>query len=90
MVLVGGGRFFMSEVPLHTPDIAVCILFSDGPHTVISSNLCTPGAGREVLCKLWPTFRGTSLKRNHHPVGPYVGLCLGPYGGPMGVAVSYE
>jgi len=31
-------------------------------------------------------YRGTSITRNSLPLG----LCLGPYGGPRGVGVSYE
>jgi hypothetical protein len=34
--------------------------------------------------------RGTSLARNRPPYEPTVGLCLGPDGGPIGVAVSFE
>ena len=36
------------------------------------------------------TYRGTSLIRKRPPLGPTVGLCLGPYGGPMGWEFSYE
>ena len=35
-------------------------------------------------------YRGTSLIINSAPLHPTVGLCLGPYGGPRGGAVSYE
>ena len=28
---------------------------------------------------------GTSLIRKRHPVGPYMGICVRPYGGPRGV-----
>ena len=36
-------------------------------------------------------YRGTSLiRKNAPPYDPTVGLCLGPYGGPRGVAVSYK
>jgi hypothetical protein len=29
-------------------------------------------------------YRGTSLLKNRAPLGPTVGLCLGPYGSPIG------
>ena len=35
-------------------------------------------------------YRGTSLIRKRPPLGTYCSICLGPYGGPRGVAVSYE
>ena len=35
-------------------------------------------------------YRGTSLIRKATPEDPILGLRLGPYGGPMGGAVSYE
>ena len=35
-------------------------------------------------------YRGTSSIRNRCPLGPYRSLCLGPYGGPRGSAVSYQ
>jgi len=35
-------------------------------------------------------YRGTCLMRNSPPLGPEVGLYLGPYGGPREVGVSYE
>jgi len=37
-----------------------------------------------------PKFRGTSLMSNPPPVGPTVALCLGTYGDPRGVGISYE
>ena len=43
------------------------------------------GAG----CKV-EVYRGTSLTRKHLPVGPTVGLFLGPYDSPGGGAFSYE
>ena len=36
-----------------------------------------------------PPYRGTSLTRNTPSVGPYSSICLWPYGGPRGGAVSY-
>ena len=35
-------------------------------------------------------YRGTSLIRPPPPVGPYSSPCLGIYGDPRGVSVSYE
>ena len=35
-------------------------------------------------------YRGALLIRNTPPVGPTVALCLGTYGDPRGVSVSYE
>jgi hypothetical protein len=35
-------------------------------------------------------YRGTSLIRNRSPQDPTVGLCLGPYGFPIGGTVAYE
>ena len=35
-------------------------------------------------------YRGTFLMRNRPLPGPYNSICLGPYGGPGGMAVSYE
>jgi hypothetical protein len=45
-----------------------------------------------ILCWTgWGTYRGTSLIRKRPPLeDPAVGLCLGPYDGPRGVAFSYE
>ena len=40
-------------------------------------------------CCLTRGYRCTSLIRNRPPCDPTVGLCLGPYGGPMGVAFFY-
>ena len=36
------------------------------------------------------TYRGTSLIRTASSLDPTVGLCLGPYGGPRGGAISYK
>jgi len=35
-------------------------------------------------------YSGASIIRNCLLLDPAVGLCLGPYGGPRGVAVSYQ
>jgi len=35
------------------------------------------------------SYRGTSLIRNRPLLGPYSSICLGPYGGHRGGAVSY-
>ena len=43
-----------------------------------------------VSCAQRMQYRGTSLIRNCFLLGPYMGLCLGSYGGPGGVEVSYE
>ena len=39
---------------------------------------------------LFPSYRGTSLIRNAPPKDITVALCIGTYGDPRGVGVSYE
>jgi len=51
-----------------------------------------PGLGHHIgwtLLVRKESYRGTSLIRNT-PLRPYSSLCLGPYGGPRGVAFSHE
>jgi len=45
-----------------------------------------PTRSSQVAC----AYRGTSLIRKPLPLGPYSRAILGPYGGPRGVAISYE
>ena len=41
--------------------------------------------------KFWhASYMGASLIRNHHPLGPTVGLCLGPNGDRRGWKFSYK
>ena len=62
-------------------------------HVKAAANVAV-SAGRQPFRSMrvfeLPTYRGTTLIRNNPPEDPTEALCLGTYGDPMEVGVSYE
>ena len=86
--------------PDHLQMVCVCVCVREREREREARNLEVEVGlvGRRLLEDLRPEqvislrtpYRGTSLIRNNPPVDPTVARCLGTYGGPRGLDVSYE
>ena len=83
----------------HTHTLSLPLSLSCSLTPTLSTRSLTAGAHRAelgnrhaLLARRDPhhLYRGTSLVRPPPRVGPYSSMCLGPYGGPRGGAVSDE
>ena len=101
--LQGGGRFLRGEVYLqlclhkdgrvlktHREFYMHCFFWSPCSTTNDDAAFAASEQERGVWRVLTQKYRGTSLIRNSSTRRTIIALCLGTYGDPMGVGVSYE
>ena len=97
MVILGGGLFLMSEVPLQLPDFVFRAASErKGKNSRRFGYLCLKAKAKKLaVTTLFVPYRGTSLIRKRTSVGPYgrtmprgLGPYLGAYDGSRGVVVS--